>query len=163
MKTRNIRAVAPLQSWDIFSQYRVLCSIDNKKRKDFELLNVFAKKHKWSFDTNAIFEEDYTAIVIADHTQQIEWVNSAFIDMTGFTKTYAIGKHPSFLQGKDTSSKTKFKIRTALENKESITQQVLNYKKDGTPYLCDIKIIPLFNHIDILTHFIAFEKKVRVA
>lgn len=163
MKRRNIRAIAPLQSWDIFAQYRVLCAIDSEKQKDFALLNLLAKKHKWTFDTNSIYNENYTAIVITDHTQHIEWVNNGFTDMTGFTKSYAIGKHPSFLQGKDTSLETKFKIRTAIENKESIAQQLLNYKKDGTPYLCDVKIIPLFNHIDVLTHFIAFEKKGRVA
>lgn len=163
MKTRNIRAIAPLQSWDIFAQYRVLCSIKNEKQKDFDILNVLAKKHQWSFDTNSIYREDYTTIVITDHTQQIEWVNSGFTDMTGFTKSYAIGRHPSFLQGKDTSIETKSKIRTAIENKEPITQDLLNYKKDGTPYLCSVKIIPIFNHIDIITHFIAFEKKVRVA
>lgn len=163
MKRRNIRATAPLQSWDIFSQYRVLCAIDNEKQKDFAVLNLLAKKHKWSFDINSIYKEDYTTIVITDHTQEIEWVNNGFTDMTGYTKSYAIGKKPNFLQGEKTSTETKFKIRTSIENKEPVKQQILNYKKDGTPYLCSVKIIPLFNSINVVTHFIALEKKVRVA
>lgn len=159
----RVHATAPLQSWDIFSEYLVLRAADARKEADLLQLNLFKSRYQWNYDTEAILTEDYTTIVITNALQNIEWVNGGFSEMTGYPKTFAKGKHPRFLQGPDTSQTTKNEIKETLSSQKPVSKQLLNYKKDGTPYLCDIKIIPLFDTNDTLTHFMALEKKARVA
>lgn len=159
----TVKAIAPLQSWDVFSEYLVLKAIDARKKADCIHLDSYKLKYDWDFTTSDILEEDYTTIVITDSKQNIQWVSAGFSEMTGYPKTFAIGKHPRFLQGQDTSQTTKNEIKNTLADQKTISKQLLNYKKDGTPYLCDIKIIPLFDTNSNLTHFMALEKKARVA
>jgi len=163
MKDREIRAMAPLQSWDIFATYLIDSRKESQKREDIKALEQFKSTHNWVLDPTFVTSEDYTTIVITDTNQCIQWVNPGFKEMTGYTKKEAIGKHPKFLQGEQTSTVTKEEIRDKISKKESVSKQLLNYKKDGTTYLCDIKIIPLYNNNQEVTHFMALEKKAHVA
>ena len=42
---------------------------------------------------------------------------------------------------------------------ESFTETVVNYRKNGETYLCQIKVVPLYNEVNELTHYLAFEKE----
>ena len=160
---QRVKVTAPLQSWDIFSEYLVARAIKAARELDYSQVADFISKYNWNFDTSLLATEDYTTIVVTDRDQVIQWVNNGFTEMTGYPKNHAVGKHPRFLQGIETSTETKTVIREKLSLKKTVSKQLLNYKKDGTPYLCDIKIIPLFNKDQELTHFMALEKKARVA
>ena len=78
--------------------------------------------------------------------------------MTGYTKKYALNKTPNFLQGQNTLPETKKRIRGKLDELKPFAEIITNYKKDKTPYKCEVKIIPLYT--DKVTHFLAIEKKV---
>jgi len=162
-KMQRVKATAPLQSWDIFSEFLVTRAIKATRALDYSQVEEFISKYNWNFDTSSLAAEDYTTIVVTDSDQVIQWVNTGFTEMTGYPKNHAVGKHPRFLQGPETSKNTKAIISKTLSLKKPVVKQLLNYKKDGTPYLCDIKIIPLFNKNQELTHFMALEKKARVA
>lgn len=159
----KLKAVAPLQSWDIFSEFLVDKTIEFARQLDYSKVVDFKTKYNWDFDTSLLATEDFTTIVVTDRDQVIQWVNSGFTEMTGYPRNHAVGKHPRFLQGPETSKDTKDVISNTLRLEKPVVKQLLNYKKDGTPYLCDIKIIPLFNKDQELTHFMALEKKARVA
>jgi PAS domain S-box-containing protein len=151
--------VMPLLSWDIF----INCFHRNlklaEKETEIRKINDLAKKFNWKNDINEIIHKNsYEAIVITDNTQKIIWVNNGFTDMTGYSKKFAVNKKPSFLQGEETSKKTKAKIRKKIEAHKPFKQVIVNYKKDKTPYRCEVKIIPLFG-IDT-THYIALEREV---
>lgn len=163
MARKVIKTSSPLQSWDIFAQFLIEQKAALSKKADLQHLDIFKSKHKWLFDFQSILLEEYTTIVITDNTQKIQWVNAGFSEMTGYAKSFAIGKHPRFLQGKDTSSATKGEIRNALKMHATVSKQLLNYRKDGTSYLCDIKIIPLHTKNQEVTHYLALEKKAKVA
>jgi len=77
--------------------------------------------------------------------------------MTGYSKKFALNKTPNFLQGEATETETKKRIRTKLEHLKPFTEIIVNYRKDKTPYKCEVKIIPLYK--DRVTHFLAIEKK----
>ena len=62
----------------------------------------------------------------------IIWASDSFVDFTGFTRNFIIGKSCSFLQGPETDKKTIQEISLALSKKESFRGKILNYKKDGT-------------------------------
>jgi PAS domain S-box-containing protein len=157
------RNPTPLQSWDIFSQHLSERAHLARQKKDRELLEKLKSKHGWSIDLKNLLQEKHTALVLTDHSQEIQWVNTGFTTMTGYSKKDTLGRHPRFLQGEYTSKQTKNKIRMHLDKHEPVAKKIVNYKKNGEAYLCDIRIFPLFNHAQEVTHFLALESKSKVA
>lgn len=154
------KKIMPLKSWDIHLEgfYNLLRKI--KVESEMNTIQEFGEKFEWSTHVSLLFSNtDYDAIILTDAAQQIIWVNEGFSKMTGYPKTYALNKTPGFLQGKGTSTKTKSEIRQHLDAHQPFQSVIKNYKKDGTPYNCEIKIIPLYNY-DEVTHYIALEKEV---
>ena len=81
--------------------------------------------------------------------------------MAIYTAEEVLGKRPSFLQGENTSSKTKQIIADKIRNFEPAEARLLNYRKDGKPYLCYVKIQAIRNQAGSYSHFLAIEKNVR--
>jgi len=150
----------PLLSWDI-SNTNYFEGINKSKREiDIEKIIFFAKKYNWKNDVQNLFSKnDFEALVLTDLSETIMWVNEGFTKMTGYSKTFAINKHPRFLQGNNTSNQAKEKIRINLKEGKSFELCITNYKKDKTPYLCQVKIFPLYS--TQITHFLALEKQIR--
>jgi len=163
MKRESIRAIAPLQSWDIFSEFLMKDRLLQSKENDIAQIEIFKNRYNWSLASTFLKHESYTTLVITNYDQHIIWVNAGFSEMTGYPKSYAVGKHPRFLQGKNTSPETRKDISAKITKHEIVHKQLINYRKDGSEYVCDIKIIPLRNNSDEITHFIALERTLRSA
>ena len=146
----------PLKSIDIFVDSFTTKIKTLGRENDINSIKEFASKYKWTSNIDLIFKDiDFEAIVLTNEKQEIIWVNEGFKEMTGFTKKFAQQKTPSFLQGKDTCNETKDRIREHIKLNKPFTEIVVNYKKDKTPYKCEIKVFPLFN--ENTTHYIALE------
>lgn len=158
LKPSNIKT-PPLVNWGIFRHYYFKYCEDLRIEKDIEMVKLFAKKNNWQNDIDGVFKnEDFEAIILTDLEQKIIWVNKGFTQMTGYTKNYAINRTPQFLQGTDTSVATKIKIRKQLDDFNSFSEVITNYKKDNSPYKCEVKVIPL--HDRKVTHFLALEREI---
>ena len=46
----------------------------------------------------------------------------------------------------------------AISKKHPFKEVILNYRKDGSTYMCEIEAYPKFDQKNNLTHFIAFER-----
>ncbi|GAB4027844.1 PAS domain-containing protein [Spirosoma gilvum] len=102
------------------------------------------------------------SVVVTDTNQFIQYVNDHFERMTGYVYAEAIGRRPSFLQGQATSPTTRQRIREAIARRKSINGRLVNYRKDQTPYVCQVKIRPVLNRQKQVVNFIAFEQEVPV-
>lgn len=101
------------------------------------------------------------AVVLTCNDGLIEWVNEAFTRITGYTFEEVKGRSPgSLLQGPKTSPKAIQRIREALRIGESISTEILNYRKDGTSYWLSIEIQPMFDDAGRLTNFMAIERDI---
>ena len=131
-------------------------------QKDWDKINRMSIRYNWSLniDLREILRKQEQAIVVTDVKQMIRFVSAEFQTMTGYKVSEAMGRKPNFLQGAETDPTTTQKIRDAIRSHESVAETVLNYKKDGTPYLCNVEIYPIFNLNKILVNFIAIEKQV---
>ena len=130
--------------------------------QEFTALQEMAARHKWK-NLPELFEalhDPEVAIVITDPKEQIQWVSEGFFRMTGFRAEEALNRKPSFLQGPETDQEAASRMRRALDNKQPTEGTLLNYRKNGEPYLCNVAITPLFNQEDSLINFIAVEKEV---
>ncbi len=151
----------PLLCWDIYATYLIEQSNFSNKLVEKQALNVFKKKFNWSVDIDETLDShNYEALVLTDVQQHIQWVNKGFSKMTGFPANYTKHKTPNFLQGEKTCKETLSKIRMLIKKGKGFTEQIVNYKKDGTPYKCHIKMYPLRNNNKTITHFLALEKTI---
>lgn len=152
-------SLLPLMSWDFHIEALDKGFEDGKKQADLDTLLNFKDKYKWQNDLQSIINQNpYEALVLTDANQNILWVNVGFKHMTGYSKKEAVNQTPTFLQGPQTSAKSKARIKENLRSNTPFTSEILNYKKDKTPYNCEVKIFPLYNAKNRC--FLALEREV---
>lgn len=124
-----------------------------------DTLAALARTNRWqlTWPIRHLFNQQEWAIVVTDRWEIIQYVNPRFEHMTGYEITEVTGKKPNFLQGKETDSATRHRMRTAIDNQQPIKDSVLNYKKDGTRYWCHITIFPVHNDHQQVVNYIALE------
>lgn len=87
-------------------------------------------------------------------------VNEPFLAMAGRTRESVLGDTPRLLQGPETSRLATMKIARALRHAEPVSECLINYRPDGTTYLCAVEIHPVFSRTGALQYFVAFERAV---
>lgn len=90
----------------------------------------------------------------------IVYANEAFERITGYPAAEAVGRNCRFLQGPGTDSEAVAEIRAALEAREACSVELLNYRRDGTPFWNALEITPVENAGGEITHFIGFRRDV---
>jgi len=101
-------------------------------------------------------------VVLADGEGKIEWVNPAFTRITGYILEEVIGKTPgSFLGGPGTDRQlSEFMGNKLRAGKGFKDVEILNYKKDGTPYWISIEVQPIHDKNGNAIQFIAIESDI---
>jgi PAS domain S-box-containing protein len=148
-----------LLSLDVLAMHLLQQKESRTKAVEFVTLFEFTQHFNWQVDLKALLAAPYSALVLTTVKQQILWVNKGFTHMSGYSKSFAVGRKPSFLQGKKTCRQTRSRISQSLQKQVPFTESVLNYRKNGELYRCQISITPLMNTKGELTHFIALEKE----
>jgi len=122
--------------------------IVKKQNEENEKLSFLAK----STTNNVIF---------CDKDGKITWVNKHFEESTGYFLDEIKGKTPgSFLIGKDTDPEKTNELRTAILNKKACNTNILNYKKNGEPYIVAIKLSPVFNETGDVLNFVSTQEDI---
>ncbi len=96
-------------------------------------------------------------ITISDPSQPdnpIIFANRGFELITGYSIDEILGQNCRFLQGPETDHATSDLIRDALKNEVHCTVEILNYRKDGTPFWNRLSINPVRDQTGNTTHFI---------
>ncbi|HVZ25085.1 MAG TPA: PAS domain S-box protein [Sediminibacterium sp.] len=91
---------------------------------------------------------------------KIVYVNEAFSRIVGFSADELLGATPRVLQGKDTDRAKLTQIREALLTQKPVQLELLNYRKDGTPFWTYISISPVKNNLGECTHFISIQNDI---
>ncbi|GAA0318231.1 SpoIIE family protein phosphatase [Kineococcus aurantiacus] len=87
------------------------------------------------------------------------WINPAFEKVTGYGKD-VVGQNCRFLQGPDTDVEAVRRIRKALREGDTITELLLNYRKDGTAFWNEVVISPVKDSTGRVTHFVGVQSDV---
>ncbi|WP_156842918.1 PAS domain-containing protein [Novosphingobium aquimarinum] len=96
------------------------------------------------------------AVCLADATQPdcpILFANRAFRSLTGYDEDEIVGRNCRFLQGPDTDPATVAKIRDAIDDENVVIVEILNYRKDGTPFWNALHLGPIYNDTGELIYF----------
>jgi PAS domain S-box-containing protein len=138
----------PLICWDFYNQYY----------SDAFLMNNIQKNWKEKINFLKIIKEHKKEVIVTDKNFKIIFATDTIIHMNGYHSKEVIGKSPSFFQGIDTCKKTKNSIKKALLNQEPFKEVILNYKKNGETYWCQIEAFPKFDINGNFVNYVAFER-----
>ena len=104
--------------------------------------------------------EGITIGTMAEVARPLIYANKGFEKLTGYAVEEVIGKNCRFLQGKDTEKAPVDELRRAIEHGEETTVELLNYKKDGTPFWNRLSITPLKNKAGEVTHYVGIQSDI---
>lgn len=74
--------------------------------------------------------------------------------MTQYGRDYTIGRNCRFLQGPQTTESSVKRLVVALNNGEEICEIVVNYRRDGTPFVNLLMIAPLYDNKGDVRYFL---------
>ncbi len=88
------------------------------------------------------------------------YVNEGFVRLTGYSRQEVLHRNCRFLQGPDTPPEEVDKIRAALNEGRQYTGELLNYRKDGSPFWNRISLTPLRNSQGKVTHYVGVQSDI---
>jgi PAS domain S-box-containing protein len=97
-------------------------------------------------------------MILADPRQEdcpIVFANNAFLDLTGYEEGEIIGRNCRFLQGAGTDPGSVRELRKAIQERRAIALEILNYRRDGSPFWNAIFMGPVFDPKGELIYFFA--------
>ncbi|MBJ7253623.1 MAG: PAS domain-containing protein [Sphingomonadaceae bacterium] len=103
------------------------------------------------------------ATVVSDPTQTdnpLIAVNAAFCALTGYTESEVIGRNCRFLRGPGTENGQTEKLRSAVYEQRPALAELINYRKDGSPFRNAVIIAPLFDDEGKLELFVGSQVEI---
>ncbi len=88
------------------------------------------------------------------------YVSEEFETQTGYSPEEAVGRNCRFLQGPETNPHAVEAIRQALQAQTTFSIDILNYRKDGTPFMNRLRIRPIFDERGALRFFVGAQNPV---
>jgi PAS domain S-box-containing protein len=86
--------------------------------------------------------------------------NDAFVVLTGYSRDEVIGRNCRFLAGPGTEPAATEKIRGAVRRQQPVLVEILNYKKNGTPFRNAVMIAPTFDEAGRLEYFLGSQVEI---
>lgn len=108
-----------------------------------------------------IAEKNINAVIISDAEGRIEWVNSSFEKMSGYTKEELVGIKPGYLlQGKETNPETISYLKNQISKGHPFNCEILNYSKSRENYWVKIQGQALYNKKGEIVRYFAIEENI---
>lgn len=108
-----------------------------------------------------IAEKNINAVVISDRDGKIEWVNSSFIAMSGYSLEEMKGIKPGkLLQGTETDAETVRYLKHQIELGLPFNCEIINYSKSGEKYWVKIQGQALKDNNGEIIRFFAIEEDI---
>jgi PAS domain S-box-containing protein len=109
---------------------------------------------------NATLEAAANAIVIADQSGNILWVNAAFTDLTGYTAQEVLGKNPRLLKSGKQDEAFYRNLWQTISSGQVWRGELTNRRKNGSLYAEEMTITPVRSADGVITRYIAIKQDV---
>jgi PAS domain S-box-containing protein len=80
--------------------------------------------------------------------------NAAFLTLTGYDEDAILGRNCRFLAGPATEPWLTETIRSGVRKHSPVLVEILNYKRDGTPFRNAVLVAPIFDEAGELQYFL---------
>lgn len=89
--------------------------------------------------------------------------NAAFEALTGYERDEIIGRNCRFLRGPGTEPDLTEELRLGIREGRPVLVEIINYKKDGTPFRNAVMVAPIFDAQGELEYFLGSQVDVSKA
>lgn len=118
------------------------------------------QEDRFSDTSGVLFEQAMAqtrmAVCLSDPNkpdQPIIFANRAFRRLTGYEEEDILGRNCRFLQGTKTDPAAVARVREAIANEDVLVIELLNYRKDGTPFWNALHLGPIYDSNGKLIYF----------
>ena len=105
-------------------------------------------------------EQSPVSVVITDTKGKIEYVNSKYVEVTGYTLDEVIGKNPRILNSGNQSDEFYSDLWKTISSGKEWRGEFHNRKKNGDLFWESASISPVFNANKKITHYIAVKEDI---
>jgi len=105
-------------------------------------------------------EQSPESIVISNRNAEIEYVNEAFLRVTGYSREEVIGQNPRILHSGKTPKATHESLWAALTQGQPWKGEFINKRKDGSEYTEFALVAPLRQPDGTITHYVAVKEDI---
>lgn len=101
------------------------------------------------------------AIFITDPDAHIEWINPAYETLTGYTRKEAVGRRPSEMVESGLPDQPYYaNMWLTLLSGQIWRGEIVNHKRDGTPYHEELIIAPVLDDNGSIIHFVGIKQDI---
>ncbi len=149
--------------------YRVLESSIQQFKNDkekvrylFSSRDITSRKHAEEelHKLKMVVEQSPSSIVITDTAGRIEYVNPAFVEITGYSISEALGHNPKILNSGLNPAGIFAQLWDTISAGHIWQGEFINRKKNGEIYSENVLVIPIRNFNGDITHFVAVKENV---
>ncbi len=110
----------------------------------------------------AALEASFQGVMIteAEPGYPIIYVNPALCAMTGYSRQDLLGQSPAVLQGEKTDPAVLAELSERLDNGEIFHGKTYNYRKDGSAFIMEWKIVPIRGVGGEIANYLAIQREV---
>jgi len=105
-------------------------------------------------------EQSPDSIVITNTHAEIEYVNKAYVDASGYSKEELLGGNPNILKSGKTPKETYAELWASLKRGQAWQGEFTNRRKDGSEYIEWAHIVPLSRPGGLITHYVEIKQDI---
>ena len=124
--------------------------------KEAERIQIETQQHQLA----SVVEQSANGILITDVDANIEYVNQAFVDISGYSLDDIKGKNPRLLESGKTAPSIDEQMWARIMDGKPWRGELINCRKDGTEYTISIFITPLFDAQGNITNYLSVNENI---
>ncbi|MFQ5589300.1 MAG: diguanylate cyclase domain-containing protein, partial [Nitrospiria bacterium] len=105
-------------------------------------------------------EQSPVSVIITDTDGNIEYVNSTFEKVSGYTAEEVIGRNPRLLKSGGTPKNRYQALWRAITRGKSWEGELLNRKKNGEAFWESVHIAPVLDESGVIQHYLAVKEDI---
>jgi PAS domain S-box-containing protein/diguanylate cyclase (GGDEF)-like protein len=106
------------------------------------------------------FEHAADAVFLTDREGVIQWVNHAFVELSGYQPAEAIGRRPNILRSDRQDADFFRGVWETILSGSLWRGELYNQRSDGSAYAVEQTITPVLNRDRVITHFLSVQRDI---
>lgn len=131
-----------------------------------DVTDIKAEEHLLKLFQSVILNSNDAVVIMEAHAsvkgegRKIVFVNQAFTRITGYEPNEIIGKTMFVMAGPDTDPGEISRVQELMDRWEMFECEIVQYKKDGTPFYVTINIMPVCDESGVYTHWVYIHRDI---